>query len=246
MIDSKRVLALVPARSGSKGLPNKNIRPLMGKPLLAWPIEAALASRFVDKVVLSTDSETYAEIGRKHGADVPFLRPAELASDTSPSIDFILHAIDFLEECGEKFDIFVLLEPTSPMTEACDIDAAIASLCASPLLTAAVSVTAMETQHPAFAVIRDTTTGKIVPLCGGNFRTLPRRQDLNPVFALDGSFYLSTIDALRQNRGFCHDQTMGIETDRLKSLEVDDLVDFLCIEAILKHRAEIGLSKGEQ
>ncbi|MEZ5751843.1 MAG: acylneuraminate cytidylyltransferase family protein [Paracoccaceae bacterium] len=148
MIDSKRVIALVPARSGSKGLPNKNIRPLMGKPLLAWPIEAALASRFVDKVVLSTDSEAYAEIGRKHGADVPFLRPAELASDTSPSIDFILHAIDFFEERGEKFDILVLLEPTSPMTEASDIDAAIAALCASPSLTAAVGVTAMETQHP--------------------------------------------------------------------------------------------------
>lgn len=246
MIDGKRVLALIPARAGSKGLPHKNIRPLLGKPLLAWPIEAARASAYVDRVILSTDSPDYADIGRKYGADVPFLRPAELASDKAPSIDFILHAIDSLEAAGDRFDLLVLLEPTSPMTEASDIDGALKALMSRPELTAAVGISAMETQHPAFAVRRDPESGQIVPLQGGDFGTLPRRQDLEPVYALDGSFYLSTIDAIRQKRGFCHDATMGISTDRFKSLEVDDLTDFICIEAIMKHRAENAVSEGDK
>jgi CMP-N,N'-diacetyllegionaminic acid synthase len=245
MIGQKRVLALIPARSGSKGLPHKNIRPLMGKPLLAWPIEAACASAHVDRVILSTDSQDYADIGIAHGAEVPFLRPAALASDTAPSMDFILHAIDTLAQDGEVYDYLVLLEPTSPMTEASDIDAALTALEAQADLNAAIGIAAMETQHPAFAVLRDETTGRITPLQGGDFGTLPRRQDLDPVYALDGSFYISTIDALRQQRSFCHAKTMGIPMDRHKALEVDDLIDFLCIEAILKHRAATGPATGE-
>lgn len=246
MIAGNRILALIPARSGSKGLPNKNIRPLLGKPLLAWSIKAARASRYVDRVVLSTDSSEYARIGREHGADVPFLRPAELASDTAPSIDFILHAIDTLAAGGEEYDILVLLEPTSPMTEASDVDAALEALVAQPQMSAAVGVSAMETQHPAFAVRRNDETGRIMPLAGGDFGSLPRRQELEPVFALDGSFYLSTIDALRTERGFCHGATMGIPTDRHKALEVDDLIDFLCIEAIMTYRFDKAVSEGEK
>lgn len=245
MIAGKRVLTLIPARSGSKGLPNKNIRNLLGKPLLAWPIEAARGSVYVDRVILSTDSQEYADIGQKYGAEVPFLRPDELASDTAPSIDFILHAIDTLEAAGDHYDILVLLEPTSPMTEASDVDAALEALVARPELTAAVGVSAMETQHPAFSVLRDPQNGRIAPLQGGDFGALPRRQDLEPVFALDGSFYLSTIDALREKRGFCHDATMGVPTERHKALEVDDLIDFLCIEAIMQHRADTAVSEGE-
>lgn len=238
MIAGKRVLALIPARAGSKGLPDKNIRMLLGKPLLAWPIEAACMSGYVDRVVLSTDSSDYASIGQAHGADVPFLRPAELARDTSPSIDFILHALDMLEAADDRFDLLVLLEPTSPMTEATDIDAALEALAENPAFTAAVGVSVMETQHPAFAVRRDPLTSRISPLTGGGFGDLPRRQDVEPVYALDGSFYLSTVEALRKNRGFCHDRTMGIPTPRHKAMEVDDLVDFLCIEAVMKYRTE--------
>ncbi|PWR04540.1 acylneuraminate cytidylyltransferase family protein [Meridianimarinicoccus roseus] len=245
MIDGKRVLALIPARAGSKGLPDKNIRPLLGKPLLAWPIEAARGSAHVDRVVLSTDSPRYAEIGQGHGAEVPCLRPAELATDTAPSIAFILHMLDHLEAAGDRFDILVLLEPTSPMTDSGDIDAALAALAAQPAMSAAVGVTALETQHPAFAVRRDSATGRISPLGGGGFGALPRRQDLDPVFALDGSFYLSTTEAIRREGGFCHDATLGIQTDRIKALEVDDLVDFLCIEAIMRHRADQALSEGD-
>ncbi|MEP3427997.1 MAG: acylneuraminate cytidylyltransferase family protein [Hyphomicrobiales bacterium] len=245
MIAGKRVLALIPARSGSKGLPHKNIRPLMGKPLLAWPIAAACASTYVDRVVLSTDTQEYANIGIAHGADVPFLRPADLANDNAPSIDFILHAIDALAAAGDLYDYLVLMEPTSPMTEASDIDAALNELDMHAEMTAAVGISALDTSHPAFAVLLHAETGQIAPLLADNFGNLPRRQDLDPVYALDGSFYISTVDALKEQRSFCHDKTMGIPMDRHKALEVDDLIDFICIETIMKHRAASSPSTGD-
>lgn len=235
MIGDRRILCIVPARAGSKGLPDKNIRPLAGKPLLGWPIAAARGSSYVDRVLISTDSKHYADIAVEYGADCPFLRPPDLASDTSPSIDFILHAIDTLEAQGERYDWLLLLEPTSPLTESQDVDAALEMLAADETeAEAVVGITAMETQHPAYSVVR-SVDGMIRPLAGQSFADMPRRQDLDPVFNLDGSLYCSTIDALRRERGFCHDHTLGYVTERHKAFEIDDLIDFLCIEAVLVH-----------
>ena len=240
MINNKKVLALVPARKGSKGLPCKNSRLLNGRPLLAWPVKAARASSYVDEVILSTDSEEYADIGREFGARVPFIRPADLALDTAPSIDFILHAIAEMEALGETFDYLVLLEPTSPLTEAGDIDAALEKLEKNrPDADALVGVAAMETTHPAYAV-RLGKADLITPLMSDGFDTLPRRQDLDPLFCLDGSLYISTPEALRTKRGFCHSRTLGFVMPRYKSLEVDDFVDFICIEAIAGKLDEIA------
>lgn len=242
MIAGRRVLALIPARAGSKGLPGKNIRPLHGKPLLAWPIAAARGARYVDRTIVSTDDPGYAAIAAEHGAEVPFLRPAALASDTAPSIDFILHALDTLAAAGEVYDYLVLLEPTSPMTEAGDVDAALEQLVAAAARAdAIVGVAPLETSHPAFAV-RRAGDGTISPLLSPSFAALPRRQDLDPVFALDGSLYISTVEALRRTRAFAHERTLGYVTDRFKALEIDDLVDFVCIEALMayRQRAEAG------
>ena len=236
MIEGKKVLAIVPARAGSKGLPDKNIRQLGGKPLLAWPIEAALASQYVDRTIISTDSSKYADIALAYGADVPFLRPSEHATDTAPSMGFILHALETLADEGDVYDYLVLLEPTSPLTEATDIDDALQTLVQkSDVATAAIGISPMETQHPAFAVLRDEG-GLISPMLGGSFATLPRRQDLDPIFALDGSFYISSVSALAAEKSFCHARTLGLVTERHKAYEVDDLIDFICIEAILNHR----------
>lgn len=236
MINGKKVLALVPARRGSKGLPLKNIRPLGGKPLLVWPIEAARQSRYVDRVVISTEDEEFATVAKAAGADVPFMRPAELATDTSSSIEFIAHALEVLGRMGECYEYLVLLEPTSPLTEAEDIDSALELLasqqeCADSI----VGVTASVTDHPAFA-IRIKADGKIGPYLSENFKQLPRRQDVEPVFALDGSLYISTTAALLRERSFCHQRTLPYVTPRWKSLEIDDLVDFICIEAVLANR----------
>jgi len=244
VIGGKRVLAIVPARAGSKGLPGKNIRLLAGKPLLAWPIAAAKGSVYVDRVIISTDSAEFAEIGITHGAEAPFLRPAELASDTAPSIDFILHAIDALEAEGDEYHYIVLLEPTSPLTETSDIDAALAQLDASEA-EAIVGIAAMETQHPAFSV-RCDEDGVIRPAQSADFANLPRRQDLAPIFSLDGSLYISTVAALRRERGFCHSSTLGYLTDRWKSFEVDDLVDFVAIEAVMQRLPEIRAAQTKE
>ena len=233
MIGDKRVLVIVPARRGSKGLPLKNIRPLAGKPLLAWPIVAGRGSKYVDEVIVSTDDREFADIAAAHGANVPFLRPAELASDTAPSIDFILHAVETLAASGDVYDLIVLLEPTSPLTESSDVDAALEKLVASDV-DALVGVTAMIVNHPAYAVTMDGS-GAIAPWGADSFDAMPRRQDLEPVFVLDGSLYISTVDALRTQRGFCHSRTIGFETARHKAFEVDDLVDFFCIEAVLNN-----------
>jgi N-acylneuraminate cytidylyltransferase/CMP-N,N'-diacetyllegionaminic acid synthase len=236
MIDGARVLALVPARSGSKGLPGKNIRPLSGVPLLAWPVAAALASRYVDRVVASTDSTEYAEIARQHGAEVPVLRPAELASDQAPTSSAVLHMLDQLASQGDQFEYFVLLEPTSPLTAGADIDAALEALLARrDVADAILGVSELSTSHPAFAVRRDPSSGRIEPYLGGDFGNLPRRQDLEPVFSLDGSLYISDVRVYREHRGFCHARTLGHTMPRYKSLEVDDLVDFLCIQALIEH-----------
>lgn len=239
MIDGKRVLAIIPARAGSKGLPGKNIRPLAGKPLLAWAVEAAREANCVDDVIVSTDSQAFADVAAAYGASVPFLRPAALASDAAPSIGYILHAIDTLGEGGAAYDYVVVLEPTSPLTESADVDAALAQLeSARDRADAIVGVTHLETIHPAFCVKRDET-GVIAPYGNASFNNLPRRQDLEPVFALDGSLYISTVAAIQARQSFCHDRTLGFVTQRHQSLEVDDLVDFLCIEAVMAHRAAI-------
>ena len=243
MINGQRILCIVPARAGSKGLPGKNVRLLGGKPLLTWPISAALESSHVDRVIISTDSQEYADIAVDAGADAPFLRPDELASDHSPSIDFIIHALDKLAQSGDHYDWLLLLEPTSPLTEAADVDAAIAMLAAADgLAESVVGVTAMESQHPAYSVTRHPD-GRIAPLQGQRFADMPRRQDLTPMFNLDGSLYLSTVSALRRERNFCHDRTFGYVSSQEKALEVDSLTDFICIEALLAYRKSMQTSK---
>lgn len=240
MIAGRRVLAIVPARRGSKGLPLKNIRPLNGKPLLAWPVEAAAGAASVDRVIISTDDREFADIAVAHGASAPFLRPAELASDTAPSIGYILHALEAMEAAGEAFDYVVVLEPTSPLTESADIDAALGELhAARDRADAIVGVQRMETVHPAFCVKRDEA-GVIAPYGGASFDNLPRRQDLEPVYALDGSLYISDVAAIRTRQAFCHERCLGFVTARHQALEVDDLVDFLCIEAVMAHRQSEG------
>src|SRR5690349_6418538 len=120
VIHGKTVLGLVPARGGSKGVPRKNLQPLAGKPLLQWTAEAALASRYVDRVILSTEDDEIAAVGARIGLDVPFRRPDELATDTAHVIDVVSHALD---NVTETYDLLLLLEPTSPLRTADDIDA---------------------------------------------------------------------------------------------------------------------------
>lgn len=242
MINGKKVLAVIPARSGSKGLPGKNIRMLHGRPLLGWPVLAAKYSKFVDRIIVSTDSEEFAAIAREQGAEVPFLRPEELSGDTAKSVDVVLHALDFSHEQGELFSYVVLLEPTSPMTEASDVDAALVRLEENGEgAVSVVGISKVEATHPAFDVCLDKN-GIILPYIHELGEAI-RRQDLEPLFFFDGSLYISEVEALYKRKTFYHEATLGYVTPRWKALEIDSLFDFVCAEAVMEN---IELLTGEK
>jgi CMP-N,N'-diacetyllegionaminic acid synthase len=128
MYKNKKFLAIIPARGGSKGIPNKNIMAICGKPLIAYTIEAGKKSKYIDEVVVSTDSDDIKEIAQKYGAKVPFLRPDELSNDSAKSIDLVLHAIDFYKSNNISYDYVILLQPTSPLRTFMHIDEAVEKL----------------------------------------------------------------------------------------------------------------------
>ncbi len=235
MIHDKRVLALVPARGGSKGLPRKNILPLDGRPLVSYPIMTARGSRYVDRVIISTDDAEIADVARQHGCDVPFLRPAELASDTAPSFAFMQHAIEFLHAQGDVYDYLLLLEPTSPLTESADVDRALERLDAHrDTADAIVGVCKVEATHPVFCA-RVNEAGVLVPYAREDWKTPYRRQDIPDLFFFEGSLYISDVQVLLREGGFLHSRTMPYVVPRWKSIEIDEAFDMAIVETTLQH-----------
>lgn len=236
MYQGHTFLAIIPARSGSKGLPDKNIRPLCGKPLLAWSIESALNSKYIDEVVVSTDSEVYAEIAREYGAQVPFIRPSQLSTDTTSTFEVLKHCIEFYQShLGREFEYVVLLEPTSPLREKGDIDKAIERLVATPKAQSIVGICATESCNPAFLLRLDE--GFIRAYENTDFKPI-RRQDIQSVYFFEGSLYISQMDAFLKHQNFYHHLTLGFEVPKWKSLEVDDEDDFAMIEAMAQKYKE--------
>ncbi|MGH1371924.1 MAG: cytidylyltransferase domain-containing protein [Cellvibrionaceae bacterium] len=235
MIDGKRVLAIVPARSGSKGLADKNVRPLDGQPLLAWPIVTALESQYIDRVILSTDSQEYADIGQSHGAEVLSLRPDHLAGDQVPTSDVVIHIVDELKAQGDAFEYLVLLEPTSPLTQSSDVDSGLEALMQRSQSGAMVAIREVLTEHPLYCSTMDPQS-KLSPYQRSSFSEPIRRQDLSKIFCFSGSFYISNVDRYRREQSFYHDATYGFEMPAWKSREIDDLSDFVCVEALKKNQ----------
>lgn len=234
MYQDKSFLAIIPARSGSKGLPNKNIKELCGLPLIAWSIKAGLKSKYIDKVVVTTDSQEYAEIAKSYGAEVPFLRPNELSLDTSTTFDSIKHTIDFYRnQLNQIFDYIVLLEPTSPLRETNDIDNAIELLFANQKASSIVGISKSESQNPAFLVKLQPHSQLIEGYINKDFSPI-RRQDIEEFFFFEGTIYISETNSLLKNQNFYYKNTMGYIVPKWKSLEVDDEDDFLMIEAMMK------------
>lgn len=234
-----KILFIIPARGGSKGLPGKNIRPLLGKPLIGWTIETALkAAEIVNgRVIVSTDDKEIADVAVSFGADVPFLRPAHLAEDTSSSADVVLHALDFLEARGETFDFVCMLEATSPQRDEKDVLSALNILMRSKTGQSIVGVCLAESSHPAFLALMDEETHAIRPYEGEQF-VFKRRQEIDDVYFFEGSMYASRVDTFRNRKTYYHEHTLGYEMPKWKSFEVDDIVDFTIIEALLKARNE--------
>lgn len=190
-----RVLGLIPARGGSKGVPRKNLRPLGGRPLIGWTIDAALAARTLAAVVVSTDDQEIAAAARASGAEVPFMRSAELASDTAATLPVIIDALDRLEETHGQFDAVCLLQPTSPFRPADRIDRAIEELVAKDA-DAIVSVRRIPAEHhPDWALLRRSDGS--AQWATGRDEPPPRRQELAPAFHREGSIYVTRTSVLR-------------------------------------------------
>jgi len=226
MYKNKTFLAIIPARGGSKRLPNKNILDLAGKPLIVWSIEAGLGSKYIDKVVVTSDSEEILNISKNFGAEI-IKRPDELANDTATTFDAIAHAIDSIEK---KYDYIVLLQPTSPLRNAKHIDKAI-ELLETKNADAVVSVCQMG-HSPLWANTLDES------LSMKNFLSEEilnkRSQDLETYYRLNGAIYICKTDKLLKEKSFfLKDNIFAYVMDRESSVDIDEEIDFKLAEVLI-------------
>lgn len=228
-----RILGLILARGGSKRLPGKNVRPLAGKPLVAWSVEAARACAAIQDVVVSTDDAAIADAARQAGARVPFLRPPALAADTSTSADAALHALSFLrEQEGRSYDAVILLEPTSPLRASGDLPG-VADLLARRWedTDAVVTVGQVQLEQPA-VMKRMDADGRLSPWVPAEAQGAGEP----PVAWFPyGVAYAVKTGALERWRSFYPPRVLGYTIERWQNYEVDDLFDFLCVEAVMQH-----------
>lgn len=236
MIQGQTVLAILPARGGSKQLPGKNTLPLHGRPLIAWTIEAARRAQTVDRVVVSTDAATIADTARREGADVPFMRPADLATDEADSAGVVLHALEWLQAHERReYDLVVLLQPSSPLRTAADIDAGVTAFQAAASANSLVAVT--ESPKSPFWSYTLAGDGFLTPVISGDASR--RRQDLPRTYGLNGALYVNRTDRLWTSRLILDPPMACLVMDRDRSIDIDTQDDFELAEWLMarRHRA---------
>ena len=218
-------LAIIPARSGSKGLKDKNIKLLNGKPLISYTIEAAIKSKMFDEVMVSTDSEKYAEIAKQYGAKVPFMRNSKLSNDTASSWDVVRNVLDKYKEAGKEFDTFALLQPTSPLRTAEDI-------------------------IEGYKILKDKSANSVIGVCEVDhsplwMNTLPEdnsmgnfinpkvvglpRQELEKYYRINGAIYIIKTESLNN---IYNEKCYALIMDKKRSIDIDDEYDFLFAEVL--------------
>ena len=231
------VLAIIPARGGSKGLPGKNIREICGKPLIAWSIEQAIESEFIDAVVVTSDCPEIIEVAKQFGAQVPFVRPAELATDNSSTMDVVVHAHDYYSKSlSMNFDYSVLIEPTAPIREKDDIDCMIKKL--NHLKDKYDSIVSIGevTEHPSIMKVCDGDSLK--PLFP-DMEQGSRRQDYDSVFWPHGGLFVNKTDIMIRENSLYSNRLTFHKLKRYQCCEIDDLQDFVQTEAIMRHEWKI-------
>ncbi len=221
-------LAVILARSGSKGLPDKNIKELCGKPLLAYTVEAAIISGKYDIVHVSTDSELYVDIAKKYGADVPFLRDEKLAGDNASSWDAVRYVVEEYEKLGQTFDTISLLQPTSPLRDSTDIRNAF-EIYESNKATGVVSV--CEVDHSPLACNTlpedDSLDGFI------DINKVGRRQDMGTYYRINGAIYIQNRDLLMNGESIYSQGSYAYVMDKKHSVDIDDEMDFLFAQTLI-------------
>lgn len=226
MYKDKKILGIIPARSGSKGIKDKNIKPLLGEPLIKYTIDAALNSNMIDDLIVSTDSKKYANISKELGAKVPFLREDYLASDEAKTSDVI---IDILEKINEDYDYFILLQPTSPLRNENHIKEAI-KLGVDSECDSVVSV--CEVDHSPMIM---NTLDEDLSLF--NFiKSSNRRQDNEKFYRINGAIYISKVNHYKKTKDFYLENSKAYIMDRRDSIDIDDILDFQIAEAIMKSK----------
>ncbi len=227
MIGNEKLLAIIPARGGSKRIPRKNIKPLAGKPLIAWTIEEAKKSRYIDQLILSSEDSEIIKTAKDYGCSVPFTRPAELSRDETPGIAPVLHALEMLP----GYSWVILLQPTSPLRTVQDIDGCIEQ-CLKARSPICVSVTEVE-KNPAWMFYIGTDK-KLNPVIRHSM--IERSQDLPIAYALNGAIYLARVDFLLKNREFITQETSAYIMPKERSIDVDTEIDFKTAEVLVAER----------
>lgn len=231
------VLGIITARGGSKGIPGKNLAPLLGRPLLAWTVDAALASRRLSRVVLSTDDEEIAEVGRGLGMEVPFLRPAELARDSTPTLPVLQDVVRRLEAAGDRFGAVFTLQPTNPLRLPSDIDGAV-DLLERTGADSVIGFSAVGDRHPARMKVVDDDGRVHDPPFAEAFEGQPRQQ-LPRYFLRDGSVYLTRRDVLVERGSIKGDDCRAWLVPEERALNVDGPFDlWLAGQMLLRLRGE--------
>jgi CMP-N-acetylneuraminic acid synthetase len=238
MTDRLRVLGLIPARGGSKGVPRKNIKLLCGKPLLQYTAESALASRLLTRVILSTEDEEIAEAGLRSGLEVPFLRPRELAADDTPMLPVVQHALKCVEEPAARFDAVCLLQPTNPLRRAEDIDACI-ELLERTEADSVVTVLPVPAEYNPHWVYFQTGEGSLY-LSTGEPSPITRRQDLPPAFHREGSVYVTRRNVVMEGNSLYGRRLVGYRLDPALSVNIDTTEDWQRAAALLAGNKSIA------
>ncbi len=221
-------LAIIPARGGSKRLPRKNIKSLNGKPLIYYTIRESFKSRYISKIVVSTEDEDIARISSKYGAKV-IKRPKELSKDDTPSIDVVLHALSTLEVQDFKPDIVVLLQPTSPLRNSQDIDNAIELFMKSDCESV---ISVCEAEHSPYWSFK-VENGYLKPIFGEEYLR-KRRQDLPKAYMPNGAIYVSTPEVLYRYRSFYCQKMIPYIMSLERSIDIDNEIDFLLAELLMR------------
>ncbi|WP_027633907.1 cytidylyltransferase domain-containing protein [Clostridium hydrogeniformans] len=231
---NKKILVIIPARAGSKGLYRKNTKNLNGNPLISYTIEAAKKSKYIDKTIVSTEDIEFAEISKRYGAEVPFLRPINLAQDDTPTIDVILHCIEYLRSEQEYIpDYICLMQCTSPFRDEKCLDEAIERLIEEDV-DSIVSVCESET-NPYW--LKEIENGKLVDFISSKNKAT-RRQDLPKVYKLNGAIYICKTDILIKNKSWYTENTIPYVMDNISSIDIDTILDFKFAEVVMKERRD--------
>lgn len=225
-MNKSKVLALITARGGSKGLPRKNVLTAAGKPLIAWTVEAALAAKVVNRVVLSSDDDEIMMAASAAGCEIPFRRPLELSDDQASSMDVVLHALKELPD----YDFVALLQPTSPLRTGTDIDAAF-QLMSTRNAPACVSVTEVD-QSPywMYELAEDDRLRSLLP----PLQSVTRRQDLPPAYTLNGAIYIAKVEWLLKFKNFLGPETVAYKMPKSRSIDIDNALDFQRFRQIIE------------